>query len=249
MSRRTHEFETLEGAAPFGFLFKGDCRLRPGRRLLMEPPTRFDGLECVGNVRVGCYTFLRPAFLSGEVTIGRYCSIGANVSIGEPDHPLDWLSTTSVQYRASKFGYYPPMRGFETRPPPPEVGEELRTSIGHDVWIGSGVTILRGVGVGDGAVLAAGAVVTRDVPPYTVVGGVPARTIRPRFGDDALAERLEEARWWRFDAPGLSGIPFEKPEEALREIARRKAEGVLRPRRPLRWALRRRGGRYILREP
>ncbi|WP_269799630.1 CatB-related O-acetyltransferase [Geodermatophilus chilensis] len=77
-------------------------------------------------------------------------------------------------------------------------------TIGNDVWIGNRVTILRGVHVGDGAVLAAGAVVTRDVPPYAIVGGVPARLIRWRF-PEPIREALARSQWWTW------------PDELIRE--------------------------------
>ena len=70
--------------------------------------------------------------------------------------------------------------------------------IGNDVWIGYEALILAGVTVGDGAIIAAHAVVTKDVPPYTIVGGVPAKPIRKRFDDDTIAA-LEKLRWWDWD--------------------------------------------------
>ncbi|MGN1275552.1 MAG: CatB-related O-acetyltransferase, partial [Floccifex sp.] len=76
-----------------------------------------------------------------------------------------------------------------------EFRKQSRTVIGNDVWIGNNVTILAGVSVGDGAVLAAGAVVTKDVPPYAIVGGVPAKILRFRF-DDGTIKELQKLEWW-----------------------------------------------------
>ncbi|MGH8817844.1 MAG: CatB-related O-acetyltransferase [Achromobacter pestifer] len=106
--------------------------------------------------------------------------------------------------------------------------EQLAVVIGNDVWIGANVVIRSGVTVGDGAVCAAGAVVTRDVQPYSIVGGVPARPIRKRF-DDETVNRLLAMRWWRYDATDLAGLPFHDVHAALDELERR-INGGLKPR-------------------
>ncbi len=81
-------------------------------------------------------------------------------------------------------------------------GAATASSIGHDTWIGHGATILPGVTVGDGAAIGAGAVVSKDVAPYTIVGGVPAKPIRERF-EKAVAERLQALAWWDWDHASL----------------------------------------------
>ena len=118
--------------------------------------------------------------------IGAFSSIAAEVLVTGPHHPLHWVTTSPVAYLAS--------RTF--------VEDDLETEmpggpvvIGNDTWIGSRATLLPGVTVGDGAVVAAGAVVNRDVDPYTVVGGVPARALRLRF-DEATVSALLALRWW-----------------------------------------------------
>ena len=92
-----------------------------------------------------------------------------------------------------------------------------KTEIGNDVWIGEHATIKAGVKIGDGAIVASGAVVTKDVPPYAIVGGVPARLIRMRFGEDTV-KRLLASRWWRYSHTQLSAVDITDPGAVLKEI-------------------------------
>lgn len=142
---------------------------------------------------VGRYTKIR------EASIGPYCSISWDVTIGAVAHPMDRLSSHAFAYR-SQFGIV-------------EHDESLgseRVTIGSDVWIGCGAVLMPGVTVGDGAVIGAGAVVTKDVEPYAVVSGVPARLMRYRFGRETV-DALESLRWWEWDDMKLkSHISFFK---------------------------------------
>lgn len=129
----------------------------------------------------------------GEViytTIGRFCSIAAMVRINPGNHPMHRASQAHFTYRASAYfdGEADEAEFFDWRRSTPVV-------IGQDVWIGHGAIILPGKTVGNGAVIAGGAIVTKDVAPYTIVGGNPARVIRRRF-DEALSARLEALAWW-----------------------------------------------------
>jgi phosphonate metabolism protein (transferase hexapeptide repeat family) len=139
---------------------------------------------------LGDFSYLGPGCMISDAQIGRFCAIAARVRIGAPNHPFDRPSLHRFTYcpeyyseSASRDGSF-----FHER-------RRDRVVIENDVWIGHGVIVLPGVTVGNGAVLAAGAVVTRDVPPYTIVGGVPARPIRERFNRE-IAARLDRIAWW-----------------------------------------------------
>jgi phosphonate metabolism protein (transferase hexapeptide repeat family) len=149
----------------------------------------------------------------GEVfasTIGKFCSIASHVRINPGNHPMHRASQAHFIYRASKYwpGEADEAAFFDWRRASPVV-------IGHDVWIGHGAVILPGRNVGTGAVVAAGAIVTKDVAPYTIVAGNPARLIRRRFGED-VAARLAALAWWDWDheklrtaLPDFRALPVE----------------------------------------
>ncbi|MEP9399950.1 DapH/DapD/GlmU-related protein [Mesorhizobium sp. KR2-14] len=142
------------------------------------------------RVEVGDYSYLGPRCIVGDATIGKFCAIAAEVRIGAPNHPMDRPSMHRFSY-CPEYYSVDAVRDdsfFDQR-------REDRVVIGNDVWIGHGVIVLPGVKVGDGAVLAAGAVVTKDVKPYTIAGGVPAKIIRERF-TRTIAERLTSIAWW-----------------------------------------------------
>jgi phosphonate metabolism protein (transferase hexapeptide repeat family) len=142
------------------------------------------------NVELGNYSYLGPRCMVGDAIIGKFCAIAAEVRIGAPNHPMDRPST-------HRFSYCPEYYAADAVRDDAFFAQRKqdRAIIGHDVWIGHGVIVLPGVTVGDGAVLAAGAVVTKDVPPYTIVGGVPAKIIRERFSR-SIAEKLAAIAWW-----------------------------------------------------
>lgn len=123
-----------------------------------------------------------------NVEIGAYCSISDHVFIGGAEHPMDWVSTSPVFQNVRHSG---PKKRFAMF----DLPKSKKTIIGNDVWIGHGVTIKQGVTIGSGAVVGSNALVTKNVPPYAIVGGVPAKIIKFRFPQEVI-NRLEEVQWW-----------------------------------------------------
>lgn len=161
---------------------------------------------------VGAYSYSHSWFPCRR--IGRYCSIADGVQVMGDSHPHEWVSTSPRIYQA---------RGrARCKMPEPRVPLTFQgrkagpVTIGHDVWIGQDVLLKGGIHIGDGAVVAARALVTRDVPPYCIVGGVPARVIRPRFAPD-IAERLQATQWWLAEPADIIDLPFDRPEAFLAE--------------------------------
>ena len=144
------------------------------------------------NTLIGKYSYVGKNFTSWYANIGKFCSISWNVGIGGANHDYSKLTTHAFLYSP----YMGLMGENEGIPANERFLEEC--AIGNDVWIAANVSVCRGVHIGDGAVIGAGAVVTKDVAPYTIVAGVPAKPIKKRF-DDKTINRLLEIQWWNFN--------------------------------------------------
>ena len=159
--------------------------------------TEIDEGCVVTDCEVGDYSYLIRQTEAWCATIGKFANIASHVRINATNHPT-WRATQHhFTYRAGDY-----FDDAENEPGFFAWRRENRVAIGHDVWIGHGATVLPGVTVGNGAVIGAGAVVARDVAPYRIVGGVPARPIRDRF-PPAIAERMDALAWWDWSHAGL----------------------------------------------
>jgi len=198
-------------------------------RVIIEPPVTLGKTVILTSTRIGAYTYFRGGTISSLAGIGRFCSVAPGIEVGPGNHPTNFLSTHPFQYGASAFGFWPEFKNFDSfgLTVPADVAKKPPV-IGNDVWIGARVFIARGVNIGDGAIIAAGSTVTKDVLPYEIVGGAPARHIRFRFGEDIINELLE-LKWWDYEPVSLSGVPFNDVRAAIDEISGRKAAGKLIP--------------------
>lgn len=143
-----------------------------------------------GNIELGYATTLgKNNLLGGDIIIGKYCQLGADVSIHATNHPTTYLSTYINEN----------LFNGELN----KLKEHHKVVIGNDVWIGHGVIIVGNVTIGNGAILAAGTVVTKDVDPFSIVAGVPGKVINKRFSEKVIKE-VEELQWWNFSEKELN---------------------------------------------
>lgn len=148
--------------------------------------------------KIGKGTYIATNSIISMTTIGKFCSIGPNLTCGFGLHPTSGISTSPCFYSTE-------MQNGMTFSSENKVEERKPITIGNDVFIGMNVSIIDGVTIGDGAVIAAGAVVNKDVAPYSVVGGVPAKFVKYRFEEEQI-EKLLQIRWWNWDNDKLQEV-------------------------------------------
>ncbi|MEO1554813.1 MAG: CatB-related O-acetyltransferase [Pseudomonadota bacterium] len=188
----------------------------------IETPVRISECRIFHDFSIGAFTYLSGGFFY-HTHIGRYGSFANGLHIGQGNHPIDWLSTHPFQYQPMKYAVGAGFRDrdiyFEDADKADNsiVTKPERTTIGHDVWIGYGAYIRNGVTIGDGAVIGARSIVTKDVPPYAVVVGHPAKVVKYRF-DEKIIGRLMAVKWWRFAPWQLRDFDFSKIETIVGQL-------------------------------
>lgn len=188
------EQEAVHELIGLGIRIAPRFRLPPILRL--ETPCSLPAASVLRSLAIGAYSYLGQDCELRSASIGRFCSIARRVVMSQAEHPLDLAITHPIAFNPkSAFAADPYFAATVRRRPSPQSGE---LTIGHDVWIGEGAFIRSGVTIGSGAVVAAHAVVVKDVAPYDIVGGVPARVIRSRFPERTV-ERLLASEWWMRD--------------------------------------------------
>lgn len=171
-------------------------RLRAVKNSEMSPSASIGpGTEFI-NSKMGKHSYCGYNCMVIDTSIGAFCSIASNCNIGADGHSVSWVSTSPVfnknrsQIKNFKFSEH----DYQTR---------SHVEIGNDVWIGEKVIIKSGVAIGHGAIVGAGSVVTKNIPPYEIWGGVPAKLIKPRFSDASISARLLNSKWWALDEEKL----------------------------------------------
>ncbi len=200
-----------------------------------EPPCSIKWMSIDYSINMSAFSYAVSGFYFGCI-IGRYCSFGEQVQIGRHPHPISWASTSPFFYWQFKnildqdlpLGVdLNPYLDFESNTPPVVL---KKTIIGNDVWIGHGAFIMPRVTINDGAVVAAMSVVTKDVPPYAVVAGTPAKIIRYRFTEKQIL-RLCKIKWWDFAPWQLKGIVIDNLDNFLDhvQLLREKNTSIYQP--------------------
>lgn len=177
--RRLHPSAIIED----GVCMTRDCVL--GNKSVIQKNTTLN------HVYVGNYSYISRNSLVQNTIIGNYCSISHDFLCGLGAHPLNLFSTSPIFYKTNNCFKESIIKDDLN------IVEYKKTEIGNDVWIGARVTILDGVKIGNGAVIAAGSVVTKDVPPYAIVGGIPASIIRFRTTEEKI-KQYQAAEWWNY---------------------------------------------------
>lgn len=201
-----------------------------GRVTLEWPVHLFAGFGAQPSLELGAFSYSSSHISPHVQSIGRYCSIAEGVTFGHQEHPTHWLSTSSFTYDRCFMGPGPnvplPNNLYATR----SLADTMkpgRIIVGNDVWIGFNAYIRAGTKLGDGCVVAAHAVVTRDVPPFAIVAGNPARIVRYRF-DPVICRELAELEWWQYEFTRFAELDVADVPGAIRRLRALVADG-LRP--------------------
>lgn len=161
------------------------------------------------NVKMGKYSYCGNYTTIVNTDIGSYCSIASYCAVGGGTHPIEYVSTSPVFYAGRNI--------FRHHISNLDYSNDVKVIIGNDVWIGEAVFISPGVKIGDGAIVGAHSVVTKDVEPYSIVAGVPAKHLRYRFTEN-VKDMLLKTRWWEKNENQLSEMDFSNPTIFIKEF-------------------------------
>lgn len=195
-----------------------------------------------GLCQIGAVSYSHSPLPEG-LQVGRYCSLGKNLRFLDFSHPTEWISSSVAFFKPVGVKTYSALRNLCDR----EVGHQARINsvrefdptlgksypvFGHDVWVGENVSLALGIKIGTGAVIAAGSIVTRDVPPYAIVGGVPAAVRKYRFDENVIRALLELA-WWDYSFVDFHDLDFMHPADFIKQLRKKIASGKIKKWQPI----------------
>jgi acetyltransferase-like isoleucine patch superfamily enzyme len=202
-------------------------RLENCSTLLMHPLSEVRNTSVEGNYEIGMYSSVNRSILKigggiatesyvSDAIIGAYSLIGSRVSVGGFEHPKDWLSIGAFQWGQST-GHWNISSDAQKRLEKHSKPKPVQTIIGPDCWLGNNSVVLSSVTIGAGAIIGAGCVVTKNVPPYSICVGNPGKIIGTRFSD-AVISQLLELEWWNLDLEEISRLNLTNINESLSKI-------------------------------
>ncbi len=208
------KIDLLNNETSESMIWQGVVKLGPSSLLehaQIHDPVLF-GRDCIfRRSEMGRYSGVGQLFSAVDTVLGPFCAIGDNVTLNAGQHPISWL--TNCLFRSgSDWDWHNPTKdaGLEIEP----FRWRQSCTIGADVWIGNNVLVKTGVQIGHGAIIGANSVVTGDVPPYAIMGGVPAKLIRMRFSEPII-ERLLRTAWWDRDISVIRSLPLRDIDKCL----------------------------------
>lgn len=170
----------------------------------------------LNNTQIGKYSRVGVNCKLTNVKMGNYTVIAANSTLGVGQHPTNYLTYHSIFYKKGNWGWHDDWIKY-----PEGFQEQAQITIGNNVWIGQKVIVMDGVTIGDNSIVATGAIVTKDVPPFSIVGGVPAKVIKTMFNEEIRA-RLQEIQWWNLPDEEITKVIdlFHIPNPTIDDINR-----------------------------
>lgn len=168
----------------------------------------------LSNTQIGKYSRVGVNCKLNNVTMGNFSVVAGDSILGVGQHPTNYLTYHSIFYKKGNWGWHDDWVKY------PEGFKEMAPiSIGNNVWVGRNVIVMGGVKIGDNSIVATGAVVTKDVPPFSIVGGVPAKVIKTLFTEE-VRERLQQIQWWNLPDEEITKVIdlFHIPNPTLEDI-------------------------------
>lgn len=186
-------------------VIKYKSKVKIGKRCKIDYESIFEGYNCILNKveikgsKIGLGTYIANNSIIRKTNIGRFCAIGENVRTGLGIHPTERFVSISPSFYSlnSQTGLSFTKKQLFEEHKYIDSNNKIYCEIGNDVWIGNNVMIMDGIIIGDGAIIAGGTIVTKNVKPYSIIGGIPGKEIRKRFSEDQI-EKLLKIKWWNW---------------------------------------------------